>query len=540
MTKLRGTTIQTGLPSVASVYFPRDWGGNLLLHGGSAVVRYRREKIAAFSIMVMLLFARLLFPLAILLYASAVSADQSPFDSIPIASTNSSHIWRHPSSPDHYIEVRDCKLCLGADIWSGFFYSIPDKISIFFIFARAITNPESSPLALWTNGGPGASAVSVAFSKAIGCELQEDFHGMRLLYNANGPKRWNEKMNVVFIEQPVGTGFSRGNGKGAEDTQVHARYIYDFIQVVLARHPHIPDVSLHSLSYGGHFIPEWAIRIVQENDKVIEGKSNNHIIPLKSVTMGNAWFGTDEEYLSRFDLLCETHPYLVGATPFLSPTQCEKVVEYRSMCADFLKQCRRHPCDNCAPAHLWCLKAITTTTQQSGRNIFHVDNFATSGEGWDTYPALTRYLNLRPVQIALGVIGPDDAIPVKWEFYNTRVSDLHTLAGDHVRRTDILLPTIIDAGVDVLIYVGTLDFVCGFRAARAVVSSQNLVEGDIARELKNWKHGSGRFMCSGGESSRKGLGRFCYLEIDGQGHAVALDYDGWPDLLEKWILQGSI
>ena len=488
----------------------------------------------------MLIFCTIRFILAILLFASAIVADQFPLDPIPITSANGSQIWRHPSSHDHYIEVRECKLCLGADLWSGYFHSIPDKISIFFIYARASLNPESAPLAIWTNGGPGASAISVAFSKATGCELREDFHGMRLPYNPNGPKRWNKKMNVVFIEQPIGTGFSRGNGKGAEDTRVGTQYVYDFIQVVLARHPSISNVSLHSLSYGGHFIPEWAMRIVEENAKVKTGESPNHIVPLKSVTMGNAWFGTDGEYLTRFDLLCETHPNIVGATPLLSRSQCEKVSEHRSMCAEFLRQCRTHPSTNCSPAHLWCLTAIWSAAELSGRNLFHVDHFAPSGEGWDTYPALTRFLNLRPVQIALGVIKSDDVLPVKWEFYSTRVSDLHTLAGDHVRRTDILLRPIIDAGVDVLIYGGTSDFVCGSRAVRGVIVAQKLVEGDIEHELRGWKHGSGRFICSRRESNRNGPGRFCYLEIDEQGHAVALDYDGWPDVLEKWVLEGSV
>ena len=103
-----------------------------------------------------------------------------------------------------------------------------------------------------------------------------------------------------------------------------------------------------------------------------------------------------------------------------------------------------------------------------------------------------------------------------------------------------MLPAIIEAGVDVLIYEGTSDFVCGFRAVRGVISSQKLVEGNIERELQDWKHGSGRFICSRGKSGRKAPGRFCYLEIDGEGHAVALDYDGWPDVLEQWVLEGSV
>src|SRR5271154_1076265 len=196
----------------------------------------------------MLLLSRITLLLSILLFAATVAADQFPFDSIPIASVNGSHIWRHPSSQDQYIEVRECRLCLGADLWSGFFHSVPDKISIFFIFARASTNPESAPLAIWTNGGPGASALSMAFSSATSCVLEDDYRGMRLSHKPDAQvKSWKDKLNVVFIEQPLGTGFTKGSGKGEEDTRVGAEYIYEFIQVVLGRHPHIPDVSLHSL-----------------------------------------------------------------------------------------------------------------------------------------------------------------------------------------------------------------------------------------------------------------------------------------------------
>ena len=30
------------------------------------------------------------------------------------------------------------------------------------------------------------------------------------------------------------------------------------------------------------------------------------------------------------------------------------------------------------------------------------------------------------------------------------------------------------------------------------------------------------------------------LKYDGQGHGVAIEYDGWPNLFEKWVLEGSI
>lgn len=155
---------------------------------------------------------------------------------------------------------------------------------------------------------------------------------------------------------------------------------------------------------------------------------------------------------------------------------------------------------------------------------------------YDTYPALTRYLNLRPVQVALGVIGADEPRPREWEYYNESVSVLHILAGDHARPTDILLPKLIEAGIDILLYVGTLDLSCGFRAARKMIGSQELLQARIPEELKNWRNGLGRYLCS--TNKKSGVGTFCYLEIDGAGHGVAYEYDAWGDIFGKWVGEG--
>src|SRR5271169_1661809 len=112
---------------------------------------------------------------SLLLCGVAIASHQFPFDAPLSITSNGSQIWRHPSSDNHYIEVRACNLCVGQDLWSGYFHLTSEKISIFFVFARASTNPESAPLAIWTNGGPGASALSMAFSSATSCVLEDDY-----------------------------------------------------------------------------------------------------------------------------------------------------------------------------------------------------------------------------------------------------------------------------------------------------------------------------------------------------------------------------
>src|ERR1700737_1007341 len=110
------------------------------------------------------------FALAVFLSKSAIASSQYPFGT---TSMNDSQIWRHPSSPDHYIEVRSPNLCFGQDLWSGYFHSVHEDVSIFFLFARASKDPEKAPLALWTNGGPGTSGLGIAFSGSTGCVLED-------------------------------------------------------------------------------------------------------------------------------------------------------------------------------------------------------------------------------------------------------------------------------------------------------------------------------------------------------------------------------
>jgi carboxypeptidase C (cathepsin A) len=470
---------------------------------------------------------------------AAIASFQYPFDTATATSANDSQIL-HSSSPDHYIEVRAPNLCVGQDLWTGYFHSTRENVSLFFLFARASRDPETAPLALWTNGGPGTSGLGMAFSGATGCVV-EDGAALKMAYKFDARrKRWNDNVNVVFVEQPIGTGYSRGNGRGEEDTRVGAELIYEFIQVLLSRHPHFTEVSLHGLSYGGHFIPEWAHRIVTENAKVKEGKSSRVIIPLKSISIGNGWYGSDVEYTSVFDSLCDEYSFPSSSIsgPLLTSSECKRLSEHRSTCVNLLHQCRKQSPESCGAAYLWCTTSIGLFITQTGRNQYDVSSFSADAEVFAQPSLLTRYLNLPAVQIALGVITADDPRPFEWTWNNRKVSDLHVLAGDHARRTDVLLPGLVDSGVDVLLYDGTLDIICGYQGARRLVQSLGLIDGHVDQDLKVWQEGKGRYLCSIGRKDR--VGKFCYLEIDGVGHSVASDYNGWSEVFENWILERSV
>jgi hypothetical protein len=87
----------------------------------------------------------------------------------------------------------------------------------------------------------------------------------------------------------------------------------------------------------------------------------------------------------------------------------------------------------------------------------------------------------------------------------------------------------IEAGVDVLIYEGTSDFICGLEAVRAVAEGQDLIPREVEKQMKVWKGGLGRYVCSG----KKTKGHFVTSKLP-------IEYDGWPDILERWVLRGSV
>ncbi|KAF2543354.1 hypothetical protein F2Q68_00031633, partial [Brassica cretica] len=108
--------------------------------------------------------------------------------------------------------------------------------AMFYWFFEAMSLPNQKPLVLWLNGGPGCSSVGYGATQEIGPFLVDN-KGNSLQFN---PYAWNHEANILFLESPVGVGFSYSNTSsdykkiGDEFT---ARDAYSFIQKWLERFP---------------------------------------------------------------------------------------------------------------------------------------------------------------------------------------------------------------------------------------------------------------------------------------------------------------
>ncbi|KAK6235997.1 hypothetical protein SCA6_011334 [Theobroma cacao] len=79
--------------------------------------------------------------------------------------------------------------------------------ALFYWFFEAAEDPDSKPLLLWLNGGPGCSSVAYGEAEEIGpFHIRPD--GKTLYLN---PYSWNKVANLLFLESPIGVGFSYSN-----------------------------------------------------------------------------------------------------------------------------------------------------------------------------------------------------------------------------------------------------------------------------------------------------------------------------------------
>ena len=103
-----------------------------------------------------------------------------------------------------------CETTPGVKSYSGY-VNIPAStpegraydIHTFFWFFESRKDPANAPLSLWLQGGPGAPTVASAVGENGPCRIAPNSRDTVL-----NPWSWNNEVNMLYIDQPVQTGFS--------------------------------------------------------------------------------------------------------------------------------------------------------------------------------------------------------------------------------------------------------------------------------------------------------------------------------------------
>ncbi|KAK8140802.1 hypothetical protein G3M48_001833, partial [Beauveria asiatica] len=178
-----------------------------------------------------------------------------------------------------------CETTPGVNQYSGY-QTVGDNQHMWWWFFEARKNAKTAPLALWLNGGPGCSSMLGLFQENGPCTFNGGGSQPKL-----NPYSWNNFANMLYVDQPIGAGFSYGNVNVADSTPHAAPAVWKMVQAFLSQFPEYKsrDFGLFTESYGGHYGPEFADYFEQQNAAIDAGTLTGDKINLVALGINNGW-----------------------------------------------------------------------------------------------------------------------------------------------------------------------------------------------------------------------------------------------------------
>ncbi|KAJ8726588.1 hypothetical protein PYW07_001286 [Mythimna separata] len=182
----------------------------------------------------------------------------------------------------------DAKPFLGFKSYSGFFtVNETYNSNIFFWYFPVLNKPvNSTPWIIWLQGGPGASSMTGLFDE-IG-----PFTIVNETLKRN-PYTWLHNHSLLFIDNPVGTGYSFTEHTEGYTTNMatYASHLYMTLYQFLQMFPELRTAPLYLAgeSYAGKYVPAMAMEIHKRKDKLD--------VNLEGLIIGNAY--VDPEMISH-------------------------------------------------------------------------------------------------------------------------------------------------------------------------------------------------------------------------------------------------
>ncbi|CAN8298713.1 unnamed protein product [Cochlearia groenlandica] len=280
--------------------------------------------------------------------------------------------------------------------------------SLFYWFFEAQQNSTRRPLVLWLNGGPGCSSIAYGAAQELGPFLVRTTSDNLTFNNYS----WNKEANMLFLEAPVGVGFSyTSNPMDLEKLgdQVTAEDSLSFLINWFLKFPEFRanEFYITGESYAGHYVPQLSELIYDRNKKVTSGSQIN----LKGFMIGNAVIneGTDMAGLvdyawSHAIISDELHSNIHVSCKFEEQTS-NKTVQCINNIRDFMESY-----NDIDIYSIYTPVCLSSTTSSRKPKLIVSPSLLTSHDMWDMLPAgydpctegyAKNYFNRKDVQIAL-------------------------------------------------------------------------------------------------------------------------------------------
>jgi len=367
---------------------------------------------------------------------------------------------------------------------------------LFYWMFESRSKPKTDPFILWLTGGPGCASELALFFENGPYSINKD---LSLKLN---PYSWNSFANLLYVDQPVGTGFSYADY--IEDYVINEKQVaqdmFVFLQQFFQMYPQYAKLDMYILgeSYAGHYVPAIGHRI-QLGNRRHEGININ----LKGLAIGNGW----------------VDPYLQypGYADFAYQNNLIDYVEYLG------NQVAIKGCQSLISNGAWleALEACNLVTEailaEIGVTLGYFPNVydyaipcANPPLCYD-FSIMDTFLAQPAVQKALGVSPNAD-----WSECNQIVHTL--LLDDWIVNLDTVIPALLN-DYRMLVYSGELDYICNWVGGYSWCS--NLVwpgqKQFNALNFTDW-HVSGQVA-----GAAKNALNLTFLKVANAGHMVPMD-----------------
>lgn len=360
---------------------------------------------------------------------------------------------------------------------------------IFYWLFKSRDTPDKDPLVFWLTGGPGCSSELAIFYENGPWTINDD---LTLKSNAYS---WNNNTNLVFIDQPVGTGFSHAKNPThyARNEKMVSENFYRFLLKFLIKYPEFKSRPLYITgeSYAGHYIPAIADFIV---------KNPMEDINLKGVAIGNGWVDPFDQYPAYVTFSHENK--LIGDIEKFALNAAMKL------------------CQGLIKTGIWFIameECQLSSTYVLGSplspkfNVYDIRRKCDNPPLCYDFNNLDKFIEKKDVREELGVGNR------KWSSCNMIV---HTfMLGDWVTNLSSSVVNLLDKGLTVLVYSGDKDWICNWRGGEAWTHKLEWKgkEEFVGQEYKTWTvdgKPAGEF---------KNVKNLTFLRVYEAGHMVPMD-----------------
>ncbi|KZL80143.1 carboxypeptidase s1 [Colletotrichum incanum] len=371
--------------------------------------------------------------------------------------------------------------------------------NMFFWFFEARKDANTAPLAVWLNGGPGCSSMIGLFQANGPCTFNNGGGAEPTL----NPNSWNNFANMLYVDQPIGAGFSYGISDTSSTVKA-APKVWALMQSFYSKFPDYNnrDFGLFTESYGGHYGPEFADYFQDQNEAIDKGSVKGEKVKLVALGINNGWIDAVTQYRDYIDYAVNnTYNKLIDQGKY-----DELVKSYEKNCKPEMGKCTELEGQNdaCVAAENACYNAIEAPIEAA--KTFNVYDVRAAD---DKFPPATyaQYLQKPEVLKAIGAKSTYQECP-------QAPYDRFTSTGDGQRSFLNKLQEVTKKDVQVLIWAGDSDFICNYMGNYNVVRKIGGDEFEKA-EMKDFKLDGKK------KGEYKTVKNLSWLRVYEAGHALA-------------------